>query len=591
MKSHPTKPSKTLTNPSLNATKKPPRHTNLKNLDPKSDLLTDPKPKTPTAIHSRTMSGIDISQKLTTNIKKFASRTNLPTIIDNVPQTSISQIRLLSKGKIHEDQIADSPRSLQAESVDAMEKEILLEQIEQQNAELSKLRFENELMKRKTKSSSVLTSPVNFKNNEFEQKVTKLNQELTEKAYAYQELLFKYESLQREKDNYENTVNEQLEKENENLREEIRAELKKEMNDKDDKIKDLEQEKKKYEQIILTLRSKANITEQYKNTVEQERALAKKNLYELEAKREAVKKLNDALTLEKGESEKLSIQIKELIEKCDEYENRINEAENEANERNDEISRLADAKDSVQNELEEWKKLAEEYKKQLDEIAIQHPSYLSKSDTKLSPASPSRKSALPMGEEYEHLHNNIKSLQEQMCTQKDQTIQSNQLVQKKFEEFGFQQKCLLDKMSELNLVFKSLKEELKHPMPIPNEKTNQISSTIFTSALGPQDKSIVVIDDLDASLNKHDTPKNLMTSISMHGFTTSAPDTHRQKQDSSPHRRAWSSTYEKLGNDDIWSVRRRSFAKNLGIAWENMQHLKEISTSVFEKTDSYLLKI
>jgi hypothetical protein len=47
--------------------------------------------------------------------------------------------------------ISDSPRSLQIEPVGGIEREILMEQMEELNSQLSKLRFENELLKRRAK--------------------------------------------------------------------------------------------------------------------------------------------------------------------------------------------------------------------------------------------------------------------------------------------------------------------------------------------------------------------------------------------------------------------------------------------------------
>ncbi len=65
----------------------------------------------------------------------------------------------------------------------------------------------------------------------------------------------------------------------------------------------------------------------------------------------------------------------------------------------------------------------------------------------------------------------------------------------------------------------------------------------------------------------------------------------RMKSGSDCHRRAWSAAHDRCVETDLCQMRRRSFAKNLGIAWENMQSLKEASAHIYAQFDQYFAQL
>ncbi len=180
-------------------------------------------------------------------------------------------------------------------------------------------------------------------------------------------------------------------------------------------------------------------------------------------------------------------------------------------------------------------------------------------------------------------------------------IQNDDVIRRKeLDALLENQKTCLESISELSTLLKSFKEECKqsHEMPsIRKEDTFATTAAVLSNLAGSNgDKSVIVVEDLDPSLSKDATPidaarASLVHRKSMHQGRV-ADYGFLQKREAL-HRRAVSTVYEKTGGTtfELWNSRRKSFAKNLGLSWENMQLLKEASTGIYSKVDACLAQM
>ena len=93
------------------------------------------------------------------------------------------------------DKVLDSPRSFQSEQPIDMEKEVLMEEIENLNNNISRVRLENEILKRKAKGEIVYETE---EEKEKDAILEKQSKELTELHVDYGGFKLKYESMKKE---------------------------------------------------------------------------------------------------------------------------------------------------------------------------------------------------------------------------------------------------------------------------------------------------------------------------------------------------------------------------------------------------------
>ncbi len=298
----------------------------------------------------------------------------------------------------------DSPKSMQGEvSPVDVEMDVLMCQIEDRDRELSRLRLENEVLRRRQLAKHGEPTPEEREqDNEKDELIKKLNKEITDINIEKGELEFKYNGLMKEHEGYESFVAEKIG----SAGEELKAELK----TKDERISELDREKGKLEQTIATLRHKLNSAEELKAVLEHERTELQKTRFMLDHEKSEVQKYKATVEHDKEELKKVTDQAKDLIKQCEDYENKRKDAQTAIQSKEEETTRLLEEKESMRQELDEWKDLAEQYKKQLEQVELQHPSLLVRPEAKEEIIKQANSPAI------EILQTNLKQIKDQLAT-------------------------------------------------------------------------------------------------------------------------------------------------------------------------------
>jgi len=246
-----------------------------------------------------------------------------------------------------------------SQSAHSMEKEILIEDINNSDSNIFKLRFDSDIVGR----TKVLNS------EQKDRVIEGQKDELLNLQVAYNSLNLKYKGIQGEFEKYKGMMSERLNRIDREMSEEARKEVKGELTAKQHTIAELTHEVKNYEMLVKSLRKKLNESDKERVAVQQRQPDVLKLQEIIQEEKDNLGKLEEELKKEREKNKELITQVKELMYQSEEYANK-NEGSNDLQRKNNEhIGELIQMKrenDDLKHQILEWQNLVSEYEKQGD---------------------------------------------------------------------------------------------------------------------------------------------------------------------------------------------------------------------------------
>jgi chromosome segregation ATPase len=318
-------------------------HESVKSLTYIEDMLS--YNNAPTVNSERKNSQLDKPLPKEQRRKKVASQSNV------VPPSPVQE-----EYSVHDNVKVISNDS---QSIHSVEKEILIEDINNTDSNVFKLRLDSDVVGR-----------TQFLSTEQKDKVIQgQKDELLNLQVAYNSLTLKYKGVQNEFEKYKGMMSERLNRIDREMSEEARKEMKGELMAKQHTIAELTHEVKNYEMLVKSLRKKLNESDKERVAAQQRQLDIFKLQEVIQEEKDNLGKLEEELKNEREKNKQLITQVKELMHQCEEYADK-DEGSSDLHRKNKELTEelilMKRENDDLKYQIAEWQNLVSVYEKRCD---------------------------------------------------------------------------------------------------------------------------------------------------------------------------------------------------------------------------------